>query len=496
MTALAAPATHAKEPGADARHPTLLTVGGITAVAVVLRLIAMRGSFFGDELFTHEIATRNGLGAVLDGVRSELEITPPLFFIVAWVFQKLGDPLVWLRVPSLLAGIATVPLVYVLGIRTVGRRAALIGTAFFAVSPMATYYSTEARAYSLMMLLVVLSTLALLRATETNQTRWWIAVALLVAAAMYTHYTAVFVLVAQAGWALVAHRAQWLRILAAQVAALVLYLPWIPSFLDDRHAPAEKAIGLLHPFPATAFDDLKRFVDGGPYAPLSKVPGVPALVLLGLAAVIVVGGLLWRLFRVRPVVDARVVLIAVLAFATPVGAAVFSAVGDNVFVPRNLLASLPALSLALAAALLALPNLLFRVALALTIVALGLGAVSTLGRDAQRPAYAEVGAYVNAHIRPGDQVLELTSLQGIPGRALRVELDPDVPYHTLRNPDQEADAIQAAKRGGGRISLVRAANSGADAAQAKKVVSSYRAVLQRRWDGLRPLTVTIYDPVR
>ena len=88
--------------------------------------------------------------------------------------------------PSLLAGVATVPLVYVLGARTVGRAAGLAGAALLALSPFAIFYASEARAYALMTLIVVLSTLALLRALETNERRWWAAFALLQAAAMYS----------------------------------------------------------------------------------------------------------------------------------------------------------------------------------------------------------------------------------------------------------------------------------------------------------------------
>lgn len=227
-------------------------VGGITLVALALRLAAFDESFFGDELFTYEIATRPDLHAVLEGVRSNLEITPPGYFVVAWVFQQLGDPLVWLRVPSLLAGVATVPLVYVLGLRTVGREAALVGAGLFALSPLAIYYATEARAYALMTLLVVLSTLALLRAIETNDWRWWAALALLDAGAMYSHYTSVFVLAAQAGWALFTRRELVHALLVAHAGAALLYLPWLPSLLEDQDAPAQKVMALFAPFTAAS----------------------------------------------------------------------------------------------------------------------------------------------------------------------------------------------------------------------------------------------------
>ncbi len=50
--------------------------------------------------------------------------------------------------------------------RTVGRRAALVAAALTALSPFLIFYSAEARGYELMIALVLVSTLALLRAVE------------------------------------------------------------------------------------------------------------------------------------------------------------------------------------------------------------------------------------------------------------------------------------------------------------------------------------------
>ena len=72
------------------------------------------------------------------------------------------------------AGTATIPLVYQVGRRTVGRRAALVAAALTTLAPFMVYYSTEARAYGLMMLAVLLSTLGVLLALDTERTRWWV----------------------------------------------------------------------------------------------------------------------------------------------------------------------------------------------------------------------------------------------------------------------------------------------------------------------------------
>jgi mannosyltransferase len=474
-----------------------LAVGAVTLAALALRLAAFDESFFGDELFTHVISTRPDLHAVLAGVRSDLEITPPLFFAVAWLFQKLGDPFIWLRMPSLLAGVATVPLVYALGLLTVGRRAAVVAAALFALSPLAIFYSTEARAYALMTLLVVLSTIALLKAIETNDKRWWAALAVFDAGAMYSHYTSVFVLAAQAGWALWTQRALVRPLLLSHAGAALLYAPWLPFFLEDRDAPAQKVIGVLEPFgAATAVRNLGRLADGSPYAPLTDLPGTPAFVLLGTAAAIGLAGLLLRAQRSGwRAVPERVVLIVMLALAAPLGAGLYSALSDDMFVVRNLISSLPALALAFAALLTALPRAPSIAALALAFGALGLGAAGTFERDSQRPDFEAVAAFLEERAQPGDVILDLNIFFEPPGLSLQVQVDPDLPFYKMGWPyEEEQQAVDAATAGGGRILFVRPEIGTFRGAVPRRVARRFRAGETRTWPGVHPQTVVIYEP--
>ena len=474
-----------------------LAVAGITLVALALRLAAFDESFFADELFTYVISTRPSLHAVLAGVRSDLEISPPLFFAVAWVFQQLGDPFVWLRLPSLIAGVATVPVVYLLGLRTVGRPAALAGAGMLALSPVAIFYATEARAYALMVLLVALSTLALLQALETNDRRWWAALAVLDASAMYSHYTCVFVLAAQAGWALWTRRDLTKPLLLAHGGAALLYAPWLPFLLEDSDAPNQKIIGILEPFGFdTAVRHLGRLADGGPFAPLTDLPGTPAFVLLAVATAIGIAGLAWRVRRSGPrAVSDRVVLIAVLAFAAPVGAALYSALTDDLFVVRNLISSLPALALAFAALLTALPRAAAVAALTLAFGALGLGAAATFEKDTQRPAYEEVAAHLDSIARPGDVVLDLNIFPEPPGLALHVHIDPRLRVFKMGFPNlEEQQAVDAALASGGRVLFVRPEISIFRGAVPKRVARRFRVAGTRTWTGLQPLSVVVYEP--
>jgi mannosyltransferase len=475
---------------------TALALAAITVVAAALRIAAFEESFFGDELFTYLISTRPDLHAVLAGVKSDLEITPPLFFVVAWLFGKLGDPYVWLRVPSLLAGVATVPLVYLLGARTVGRNPALAGAGLFALSPFAIFYATEARAYALMTLLVVLSTLTLLQALDTNERRWWVALGLLEAAAVYSHYTAVFVLGAQAIWAALVHRDRVRGVLLSALGAVVLFAPWVPFMLDDSRAPNQEIIGALEPFgPATVARNIGRLVDGGPFAPLTDLPGTPAFVVLGVAAAVGIVGLVRAWPRWGPAALRRpAALVALLALAAPVGAALYSAGSDDLFVARNLISSLPYIALAFAALLLALPRALATAGLALAFAALAIGAAGTLEADTRRPAYEDAATFIKERARPGDVVLDLAPFPGPPGLALEVHVAPRLKVFKLGYPGQERKAIRTARRGDGRIFYVRPEIGIVRGAVPQQVARRYRELDSRTWSGWFALTAVVYEP--
>jgi uncharacterized membrane protein len=269
----------------------LAPVAAITLLALALRLPGLDESVFGDELFTYEIATRPGFGDMLDGVTGSLEISPPLYFVLAWVCAKIGDPHVWIRVPALVAGVALVPAAYALGVRTAGRTAGLIGAGLVALSPFAVFYSVEARAYSLAALFVVLSALALLAALERGGWGRWALFALAACAALYSHYTAAFVLAAEVGWAAWAHRER-LRELAIACGAVALGLvPWLPSFLDDRTAGFQTAIESINPLTLSWFvRSLGIAVVGNPYVGLRETPGLAVVAVLGAGLLLAVAG--------------------------------------------------------------------------------------------------------------------------------------------------------------------------------------------------------------
>jgi mannosyltransferase len=404
--------------------PAVLTTAALTVLGLALRLVYLdQQSLFADELSTAWVVTGQGLGGVIDRVQTDQEITPPLYFVITWVASKLGDSTWWLQVPSLLVGAATIPLVYVLGARTVGRPAAAVGSAITALSPYLIFYSTEARAYGMVLFLALLSTLALLAALDTGRRRWWAAYAALSCAVMYTHYSGAFVLAGQALWALWAHRESWRALLVANGAAAIGFLPWLPSYIDDSESPTTNVLGFLHPFGFDlAMSDLARWAVGFPLTPPRALPGTFALVMLASGIAIAIGSLGLRVARragwsgLRP--SQGLVLVVVLALSTPVGAGLFSLVGQDVFAARNLIASSPGLALSLGGLLTGAATLVRVAALALVLSAYCVGTVKLSGDDFSRPDYDAVAGFIDRSGQPGDTVIDVPAPTGGPITAL------------------------------------------------------------------------------
>src|SRR5215212_396612 len=142
----------------------MLIVAVLAAVGAALRFGVVHQSLFADELSTRFVIAGHGLADVVSVVHTDAEITPPLYFVSAWLTTRIDLSPELLRAPSLLAGVAAIPLVYRLGERTVGRCAGLVAAALTTFSPFMVYYSGEARGYELMVVLTLASTLSLLAA--------------------------------------------------------------------------------------------------------------------------------------------------------------------------------------------------------------------------------------------------------------------------------------------------------------------------------------------
>ncbi len=184
-----------------ARSRTFWIVAGLTVLAAVLRFATLGvQAYHHDEIVTASRVLRDGFWHAMEAVGFS-ESAPPLYYALAWVWTQLtGTGEVGLRSVSALAGVATVPVAYLLGAELRGRRAGIVAAALVAVNPMLLWYSQEARSYALLALLTAAAALYFVRALNSPRdvTLWGVFSAL----ALATHYFAIFPIALEAAWLL------------------------------------------------------------------------------------------------------------------------------------------------------------------------------------------------------------------------------------------------------------------------------------------------------
>jgi mannosyltransferase len=279
--------------------PRWWPLAALIVLAALLRLGTLgEQSFWYDEAFTPVHVLHTSLGATLRSVVHS-ENTPPLWYVLAWADARvLGDGALALRLPSALAGILTVPVVWAIGSELAGRRAAVIAAAIVAVNPLFVWYSQEARAYGLFVLLAALAMLCFVRALNEPTRGRVAAFALSGALALLSHYFAVFLLVPMALW-LLREKATRRAALPAVGAIALVGLALLP-LISAQGGHGTQWIGRwalssrLQAIP-------QYFLTGYSGGPLGH--GVELLVALPLLVGVVVGA--WRLWGGQPRADAQ-----------------------------------------------------------------------------------------------------------------------------------------------------------------------------------------------
>jgi mannosyltransferase len=311
--------------------PELWILAVLIAIGAILRFGTISSqSYWLDEATTvHEMQL--GFGALLHQVHVN-ETTPPLYFVLAWLWAKVFGPNeAGLRSLSALLGTAAIPTAYLCGRELVSRAAGLVAAGLAALSPFMIWYSQEARSYMLFAVLCGLSFLFFARTRRDPSRRnmvWW---AVTSAAAILTHFFAAFLIAPEGIWLLLSVRkgppdprrsmlAAAGAVAAVQVAVLPLAigdtshpLSWIKAFplsVRIKQVPVDLGLGTLY--------QSSLVTDG--------LLGAGALALIVLA-VLVVGG--ERPQRRGAAVAAA---LAALVIIVPI---ILAELGSDYVVPRN-----------------------------------------------------------------------------------------------------------------------------------------------------------------
>ena len=212
---------------------TLLWLVLLTALAGALRLFHLTAEGLTlDEGFSVFLARTDF--ANFKHIVWSSQFSMALYYAALRAWLHLGGSEFMIRLPSALSATATVPAVYLLGVRLFSRATGLFAGLFFAIQPANLILSQRARSYPLVILLAALSSLFFLRMlerpTRANRTGY----VLFSAAAIYSHFFAVLVVLSQ--WISLARKGPTLRRKALWCSLLLLAALLVPT-----------AVFLLHP---------------------------------------------------------------------------------------------------------------------------------------------------------------------------------------------------------------------------------------------------------
>ncbi len=169
-------------------------------VGAILRFPTIaQQSLWTDEATTWSIVSHS-LGHVISTV-PRTESTPPVFYVALWLWTRVfGLGPFWLRSLSAVCGVLTIWVMALTGRRLGGVRLGVAAAALTAVNPIMVWYSQEARAYAMVILLAAVSVWALLRVLEEPSVRRLVTWSGVAGLALAVHYFAVFVILPEAAW--------------------------------------------------------------------------------------------------------------------------------------------------------------------------------------------------------------------------------------------------------------------------------------------------------
>ncbi|MCC6490932.1 MAG: glycosyltransferase family 39 protein [Candidatus Hydrogenedentes bacterium] len=127
----------------------IIVLLALIAIATILRVDRANVSLQGDEVLTLK-------GALLPLYEVLFYRTYPLYYILAHFSLTLGVSEITLRLPSIIAGVLSVPASYFIGREVAGTRAAMLAALLAAISTYNIHFSVVARFYTLVMLAEIL----------------------------------------------------------------------------------------------------------------------------------------------------------------------------------------------------------------------------------------------------------------------------------------------------------------------------------------------------
>ena len=220
---------------------------------IVLRFwSAINKVFWFDEALAWQLSIQN-LSSVLSV--SAADNNPPFYYLLLHFWQIWGSSELFLRLPSFIFGLFSIFIGYKVACEFFSKKVALLYTILLSLSPLWIYYSMETRAYSLWIMLIILSFYFFIKILKTSYFKDYLLFTLCCLFSLYTHYYTLFFLLSL-NLFLILKRQKYSKLLVpffiTQAISFLAFLPWLIIFLTNSH-PLPWSSSLILGIPATFF---------------------------------------------------------------------------------------------------------------------------------------------------------------------------------------------------------------------------------------------------
>ena len=224
------------------RSPAGIFILTFTFIAC-LRVFGLASSSLWQDEVVCIYKSQDSFASTLETLTKENQ--PPLYHFTLHLWMKaFGTGAVAARSLSYLTGLLALLIIFITSRKLFGGPVAWWTYLLAGLSPGLLEFTQEATPYGLYWLFSILGSLAYIQAFSKNKnTAWWIAYAIFRAASIYVHYFAIFTIVAEGAWALLyfkPKRSFTIKWLIAIIASVVLFAPWIPTFMEQRRRVKEE----------------------------------------------------------------------------------------------------------------------------------------------------------------------------------------------------------------------------------------------------------------
>lgn len=257
----------------------------ILFIGLVLRLININQSLWLDEAAQVIESAR----PLREQLRIEGDFQPPLFHLLLHFWMTLGTSEIWMRMLTIALSVFSIFLFYKICLTLVNKKFALLSSFLLTINPYAVYYSQELRPYPLTVFLALLATYGFI----TNSS---LILIIGLSLFLYTSYFAPFFIAALFIYVLVKQRKKLNWFLKNAFISIILFIPWIPKFVEQLRIGTSLTITLPGWGEAVSIPPLKALPLVFAKFFLGRIT-IDNKIIYGLIILILIWGLLYFLYK-------------------------------------------------------------------------------------------------------------------------------------------------------------------------------------------------------